>query len=124
MTLAPAFTLGFLVGYPLYTLADSASLPLPRHPGCLLRGVTGLPCPYCGHTRAMRDLYNGEVGQSLLHHPLALVVVGFVAYLTWRGWRARRRAEALGLSWREFGVFAAITASSWVAKFVIGPGYY
>jgi len=43
---------------------------------CVLRSVTGLPCPFCGGTTAAVDLGRGHVGQALAASPLA--VLGFL----------------------------------------------
>ena len=43
---------------------------------CLLRSVTGVPCPFCGGTTAAVDLGRGQVTASLGASPLA--VLGFV----------------------------------------------
>ena len=42
---------------------------------CLFRSLTGLYCPGCGGTRAVRYLLQGEIGRSLWYHPL----VGYMA---------------------------------------------
>ena len=40
---------------------------------CLFKDITGIPCPACGSTRATILLFKGEVLQSILMNPLALV---------------------------------------------------
>jgi hypothetical protein len=41
---------------------------------CLFRNMTGLPCPSCGSTHAVIALLHGNVAQSLLCHPLGIVI--------------------------------------------------
>ena len=41
---------------------------------CPFRLITGLPCPLCGTTRAFGYLSQGELWQSALLNPLALVI--------------------------------------------------
>jgi hypothetical protein len=53
--------------------------PLPRPgpgPGfCAFHSVTGLPCGFCGGTRAVRSLVNGDWDRAMYLNPLAVVVV-------------------------------------------------
>ena len=39
-------------------------------PPCLFLSLTGLYCPGCGGTRAIRFLLQGQLIKSLLYHPL------------------------------------------------------
>lgn len=45
---------------------------------CIFHGVTGLPCPGCGSTRAFRCLAQGEFLQALRFNPLvsSLALIG------------------------------------------------
>lgn len=49
------------------------------YPGCPIYRLTGLYCPGCGGTRALRALAHGQVASSLRLHPLALPGVVFSA---------------------------------------------
>jgi hypothetical protein len=65
-------------------LAVAAAWPiLPFHPplACPLRAATGIPCPFCGMTRAVVALARGHVGASLAFNPggIAVVVLALVA---------------------------------------------
>jgi hypothetical protein len=42
---------------------------------CPLRSLTGVPCPFCGTTTAVRDALGGHVGASAAAAPLGLLVV-------------------------------------------------
>ena len=55
------------------------SLPLNLVPACMLRTVTGLYCPGCGGTRAMRMILTGRPFLSVVYHPAVL----YMAYLVW-----------------------------------------
>lgn len=39
---------------------------------CTFYRFTGLYCPGCGGTRAMRALFNGELAESFIYHPFVL----------------------------------------------------
>jgi Protein of unknown function (DUF2752) len=58
---------------------------LPVHPpfACPLRALTGIPCPFCGMTRACVAAVHGHLGTSLSFNPggiliLALALVALV----------------------------------------------
>lgn len=42
------------------------------HMPCMFRFVTGLYCPGCGGTRAVKYLLTGQILKSLQYHPLVL----------------------------------------------------
>jgi len=49
---------------------------------CLLKSITGFPCPTCGTTKDFYLLLDGEIYKSLLMNPLGLVVfVGSVSFI-------------------------------------------
>ena len=50
---------------------------LPVHPRfvCPLRTVTGIPCPFCGMTRACVAAMHGHIGASLAFNPAGVVVL-------------------------------------------------
>jgi hypothetical protein len=43
---------------------------------CLLREVTGLPCPFCGGTTALARLGTGHLHEAMAASPLALLMLG------------------------------------------------
>jgi hypothetical protein len=45
---------------------------------CLIKNVTGFPCPACGTTRALLLLTHGEVILSVQTNPLGLIAGGFL----------------------------------------------
>jgi Protein of unknown function (DUF2752) len=50
---------------------------LPVHPplGCPLRALTGIPCPFCGMTRACVAAMHGHLGASLAFNPAGVLVI-------------------------------------------------
>ena len=50
---------------------------LPVHPplACPLRSATGIPCPFCGMTRAVVAAVHGEVIRSLAFNPAGILIV-------------------------------------------------
>lgn len=48
------------------------SLRALLHSPCVFHLLTGLYCPGCGGTRAVRYLLEGQLGNSIQYHPLIL----------------------------------------------------
>jgi hypothetical protein len=66
-----------VVGLPLAAVVVAAWDPA-RNGGpalCPFRGVTGIPCPGCGLTRAAGALMRGRVDDALHAHPLIVLLV-------------------------------------------------
>lgn len=88
---------------------------------CLMRVVTGIPCPTCGATRSTLALFEGRFGDALVLNPLVTVVAatfvvgGLVAPLwTWRRGTVPTVPLPLPL-WSRVGLAVAIVANwSWV----------
>ncbi len=79
--------LGAAVAWPL----------LPVHPplACPLRATTGIPCPFCGMTRACVAAVHGHLATSLAFNPGGvLVVVAAIVALARPQWLTRVRAPA------------------------------
>lgn len=78
-----------------------AAVHLPWRPRtlCLLRELTGVPCPFCGGTTAMVRLGDGDLRGAVSASPLALAMVAywpFLGVVRPPGWlRARRTRWAL-----------------------------
>ena len=41
---------------------------------CIIKNVTGLPCPSCGTTRAVSLLINGDLYKSIILNPFGIIV--------------------------------------------------
>ena len=81
-----------------------ASLRLPgRLPSlCTLRGLTGVPCPFCGGTTALVELGGGDVVGAVAASPLtvtaaaAVVLAPLAAGVAPGRWPRSARLAALG----------------------------
>jgi hypothetical protein len=76
---------------------------------CLFRNVTGLPCPFCGSTRSVGHILQGEFSAALYSNPLgyfglAFLVVLFISpstingtsdYLAKKWWTLTQRNQIL-----------------------------
>lgn len=52
---------------------------------CVFRMFTGLYCPGCGGTRAVKALLRGQIGMSLYYHPFVLYLTVWIGFevLVW-----------------------------------------
>lgn len=82
---------------------------LGRQP-CMMQKLTGLYCPGCGGTRAVRALLAGHPLQSFLYHPFVLYAVVLMGILIFF-----RLAEKV--SWERSGVFPAGRCGSGLVSF-------
>ena len=91
-------------------VAVAAAWPLlPVHPpiACPLRAATGIPCPFCGMTRAVVAAVHGHIGPSLAFNPGGLVVLLLAALVIVRpalltrcaNTRVVARSRSLGALW-------------------------
>lgn len=47
--------------------------PLGGQSTCIIKNVTGYPCPACGSTRATVHLFRGDLWQSIMINPFGLI---------------------------------------------------
>lgn len=69
---------------------------LPGHPGlpCPLRTLTGVPCPLCGGTTSVEDVFRGHVVGALQANPIGPAAVVAAAVLLARRPRGALSAPA------------------------------
>jgi hypothetical protein len=75
----------------LFTVFALYRAPLvPQFRLCGFYWLTGWPCPLCGLTRAMCQLFHGELGSALQLNALSPLVVILLLAIVWRpalpGW--------------------------------------
>jgi hypothetical protein len=94
-------------------LVLGAVLPhLPGNPGvpCPLRTMTGVPCPFCGSTTAVKAVVNGHLHQAVSASPLGLGVALIAVVVVLRPRWVPRRMPLLPI--------AVAVAASWVWQLV------
>ena len=85
---------------------------------CLFHSLTGLYCPGCGGTRAVRSLLRGDLRMSFQYHPLVLYAV-LVLFLEMFLRAFKRRETPLDHKKRARIMIlagAAIVAANWIFK--------
>jgi len=103
----------------------SLAWPLPL-PFCLLKRLTGIPCPFCGTTRCLQACSRLDFADALYWNPLALVAcvgiaASFIAWAADRLWNRRwldvlRRAFQVRAT--RFGLIAAVFLN-WVYLWLV-----
>lgn len=96
-----------------------------RYSFCVIYRFTGYVCPGCGGTRALKELFAGHVGASLLYHPLVPYGLGLYAVFmgshTWEKLSLRIRGinggHIRGLRWRD--TYLILAAGILAANFII-----
>ena len=89
---------------------------------CLLKSLTGLPCPTCGLTRAVCHALQGDWAGSLAFHPAGTLVlasvIGWVAWMSLEAWRG----QALWMGGRKTlarlagAGIAMLSLAGWIAR--------
>jgi len=98
---------------------SGADVAHPGAPGCLLRAVTGIPCPFCGLTHSMMALGQGNLAAAVAQNPLGLLVLPLALVLLVLGVRivlrgGRIRWPPTPVLWVGLGVVLV----SWVVQMV------
>ncbi len=90
---------------------------------CPMKRVTGIPCPGCGMTRAVRLLLHGDFAGATRMHPLVWVVIPLLAVLAALEVRGYVREGAWGTAirplWARVVAFVAIgmLVVVWASRF-------
>jgi hypothetical protein len=86
---AVAIIIAILVGAALLPFVPPSGFA--GLPTCVLKSVTGLPCPFCGGTRATQALLRGDLSRALYLNAAALpAAITLVAAALLLGWEAMR----------------------------------
>lgn len=93
---------------------------------CVFHWLTGLYCPGCGGTRALKYLLQGKILSSIQYHPLVFYVI-FMACVELISWLVARvsgnRRWFLGHGEWLVYIGIAITAVNWIVKNVLLLGF-
>jgi hypothetical protein len=91
----------------------------PFHPPtfCPLRTATGVPCPFCGLTRACIAGVHGHVTQSLSYNPFGFVVLAAAAVMLVRPALIRRIRMP---TWSFFAIIGVM----WIWNLGFNPTFH
>lgn len=62
---------------------------------CVIRAITGLPCPGCGMTRALLALTDLNISEAFRQHPLSLMMLPFGTVIIFSPFNKRLRTTVL-----------------------------
>ena len=51
---------------------------------CIFKGVTGIPCPGCGMTRACLAILQGEFSTAWRYHPFSFLLIGLTILIVFQ----------------------------------------
>jgi len=69
-------------GIALLAVCAAGILPvLSFSPSCVLKGITNIPCPTCGCTRALVLLAHGAIAAALAMNPLTVLCLLAAAFI-------------------------------------------
>lgn len=93
---------------------------------CMFHAVTGLYCPGCGGTRAVKYLLQGQIRTSIQYHPLVvyMAVAASAEFVTWLAAKISGRSELYlghGTCFIYLGI--AVTVVNWIVKNVLLVGF-
>lgn len=117
--LAPPVLLLVLAAGMLWFPQQLSELVGSLSPGCIFRRLTGLECPGCGGTRALRALICGEVWAALRYNPfiIAALPILLIEYLrSW--WSYIRHADAPIARSRAYGILLQLFAAATLLWFI------
>lgn len=89
------------------------------HMPCIFHALTGLYCPGCGGTRAVKYLLQGQIGMSIRYHPIVVyaVLAAAAEMITWLLSRLFRNPRFfLGRGEQLAYLGAVIVAVNWIVK--------
>ena len=66
---------------------------------CLFRNVTGLPCPFCGSTRSVGHILQGEFSAALYSNPLGYLGLAFIILLLLSPLTVKKTSNYLAKKW-------------------------
>jgi hypothetical protein len=61
-------------GWLYFSLQHQYEIQNSEFSVCLFKNITNIPCPSCGTTRAVMEIYKGAFGKSVLLNPFGILV--------------------------------------------------
>ena len=69
---------------------------------CMFKSLTGVPCPSCGITRSILQLYHGQFTEAILINPLGLIAaVMLVIVPLWIVYDITRNSQSMATYYRK-----------------------
>lgn len=89
---------------------------------CTFYRVCGFPCPGCGGTRAVYQLFSGNLWESFLYHPAVLyTIISYLHFMFLYFYRKHlsknKRGKEIVIEYYLYGLMAVIL-TQWVIKLI------
>ena len=97
---------------------SGAGVGHPGAPGCLLRAVTGIPCPFCGLTHSMMALGQGNLAAAVAQNPVGLLVLPLAILVLALGVRVVLRGGRIRWPAPVLGVGLGVVLAGWAVQIV------
>ncbi|MFM7462917.1 MAG: DUF2752 domain-containing protein [Actinomycetota bacterium] len=68
---------------------------------CIFRNLTGLPCPFCGSTRSVGQILQGDLSEALAFNPIGFLVVALIVIMTVTPATMERGSQTLSRLWER-----------------------
>ncbi|AGA77308.1 DUF2752 domain-containing protein [Echinicola vietnamensis] len=100
-------SIGFGMGYGWLVYQLHAAMSHSHGPTlCLIKNVTGIPCPSCGITRAVMAIIHGDMNGAFYSNPLGfLVAVGLAVGPVWLLMDLLLKKDSLWISYQRFEIW-------------------
>lgn len=109
--------------YAIYKIADITGIESMTQ--CALKGMTGIPCPGCGGTRAIRYLLHGKLLQAIYYNAFAVYcAVVYIVFFVTQTLQRLTRGRVNGMKYRGIYLYGAlvILLVQYFVKLLV-PGY-
>ncbi len=116
-----AFLIGMcMTGYAWlgYSFSQKAVGACHAYSACMIKNVTGVPCPSCGATRSVMSIVEGHFAEAAHQNPLGIIIAFLmVALPVWIVVDLFRKSSSLLRSYENFEIWfrqpkVAITAGA------------
>lgn len=116
-----AFLIGMcMAGYAWlgFSFSQKAVGASHTYSACMIKNVTGVPCPSCGATRSVMSVVEGQFANAVHQNPLGIVIAFLmVALPVWIVVDLFRKSSSLLRSYQKFEIWfrqpkVAITAGA------------
>jgi hypothetical protein len=113
-----------IVSFTGYCIWNAYWLAQGKVPPSIFLAVTGLPAPTTGGTRAIVNLWQGELLESMRYNTMAIPILLLLAVTL--GWLIRQAVtrRRLLVPFGFFWAWLAVLAIAWVLKLTGDPMYW
>jgi hypothetical protein len=68
---------------------------------CVFRNLTGLPCPFCGSTRSVGQILQGNFAEAFAFNPMGFLLSSFVVLMAITPTSINGASQQLARSWER-----------------------